>query len=400
MPIYNHKVITLTPTQFMKKNISRKLHIFTAFLSVTALLSCNVCAFADEIPEEQTEAAAESGTEETGTPLPTSPRRDVVEIDLPTVSESGETPFDFIVDPDHLVFETDAARYGGGRVEEGASILFRNHEGDYDFSGHSDSLKIRNRSNVPVKVTINARITDLGDTGLSSSRDFGDSESCELYLALTDDEGNEVPLRTDEDAAIETEMQKAPEDTYIYHVNEETGTVEYSLANESGETDFDTYAFGLTGACNTNADWENVSVCPSVTITWHVEPVLSENVGEIIKAPEQAEPETPENLQTEEGVQKEETEPVSQEQGSQQTGEEGSGTGETGGDTGTAPASEPSADPSPPPAPAGDDTGNAGNAEEPAPTSAPADVPDTGNTGGSSPGTDAQEPVSETGTAP
>ena len=89
--------------------------------------------------------------------------KDVVSVALPAISEDGESPFDFIIDPQGLIYATDAAKYGGGKVEESATILFRNHDGEYDFSRRSDSLTVKNRSNVPVIVTITASVENLGD---------------------------------------------------------------------------------------------------------------------------------------------------------------------------------------------------------------------------------------------
>lgn len=290
-----------------KSKIRSKKFIIISLLCILAMFIQNVSAYADEdeviSSEESDEDAANDETSETAGAdeseasgetnedatldsneekviseiLPTEKTRiDVVSVDLPTVNDDGDSPFDFIVDPQYLIYDTDAALYGGGKVEEGAALLFRNHEGEYDFSGKSDSLTIKNRSNINVKVVIRASIGDLGEVGLSDSSDFGGNESCELYLAFVDDEGNEIPLKVDEEVTIEIEMDKAPENTYTFSYDEESETLQYTLFNESESIEFDTYSFGLKGACNVNADWEDVSVHPALNITWSVEPILSE----------------------------------------------------------------------------------------------------------------------------
>lgn len=215
--------------------------------------------------------------------------KDVVSVALPAISEEGESPFDFIIDPQGLIFATDAAKYGGGKVEEDATILFRNHDGEYDFSRRSDGLTVKNRSNVPVVVTVTASIESLGDIELSGSTDYGDSEVCSMYLAVVDDEGNEKPISEDGEISISTEMRKAPEDAYIYRIDEENGSYSYELSRSPEEIDFDSYSFGLTGYCNPNGKWEDVSVHPVVKVTWKVEPVLSEE--------EEEEPEQQEELE-------------------------------------------------------------------------------------------------------
>ena len=216
---------------------------------------------------------------------------DVVSVALPSVSEGGDSPFDFIIDPQELIFATDAAKYGGGKVEEGATLLFRNHDGEYDFSRRSDRLTVKNQSNVPVVVTITASIDDLGDIDVVGSSDFGDSEACNMYLAVIDDEGNEQPISEDGEISITTEMRRAPEDAYVYRIDEENGSYSYELSRDPEDIDFDSYSFGLTGYCNPNGNWQDIAVHPVVRITWKVEPVLSEEEQEEIEQQEEPEEE-------------------------------------------------------------------------------------------------------------
>lgn len=215
--------------------------------------------------------------------------KDVVSVALPAISEESESPFDFIIDPQGLIFATDAAKYGGGKVEENATILFRNHDGEYDFSRRSDSLTVKNRSNVPVVVTITASVEELGDIEIAGNADFGDSDACSMYLAVVDDEGNEKPISEDGEITISTEMRSAPDDAYIYRIDEENGSYSYELSRSPEEIDFDSYSFGLTGYCNPNGNWQDVAVHPVVKVTWKVEPVLSDE--------EEEEPEQQEELE-------------------------------------------------------------------------------------------------------
>lgn len=213
--------------------------------------------------------------------------KDVVSVALPSVSEDGDSPFDFIIDPQELIFATDAAKYGGGKVEEGATLLFRNHDGEYDFSRRSDRLTVKNQSNVPVVVTITASIDDLGDIDVVGSPDFGDSDACSMYLAVVDDEGNEKPISEEGEISVSTEMRKAPEDAYVYRIDEENGSYSYEFSRSPEEIDFDSYSFGLTGYCNPNGNWQDISIHPIVRITWKVEPLLSEEEIEQQEEPEE-----------------------------------------------------------------------------------------------------------------
>lgn len=169
----------------------------------------------------------------------------MVSAELPVQDENAGALFDFILDPQCLVYETDAIRYGGGKVEKGATLLFSNREGEYRFSGKSDRLAVTNRGSNPVKITVAAKISGLGQISLWEDADFADSRDCSIYLALTDSGGNEVPLSADREAVITHEISSG------------------------------VYYFGLTGACNANASWEYVSACPAVDVTWRVEPAIS-----------------------------------------------------------------------------------------------------------------------------
>lgn len=202
--------------------------------------------------------------------------QDIISVDLPTLQEDEESPFDFIIDPHNLLFETSAAVFGGGIVEEGANLLFHNRtEGEFDFSKYSDSLYVTNKSTVPVMLTISARITDTEDLEIVQDKAFPEDDLPYLYLALVDDKGNEQPVSKDKEVSIDVKMQRAPENAYVYTWDPETGKYEYGLTGEPEDIDFDKYFFGLTGECSSSTNWGNVYVHPKITVTWHVEPILT-----------------------------------------------------------------------------------------------------------------------------
>ena len=205
---------------------------------------------------------------------------DVVSMSIPIVNESETSVFDFILDPQRLLYRTDAARYGGGVVEEDATLLFYNKEGEYDFSQHSDWLTVTNKSTVPVRVTIMAQMADIGDIHLVESADFAESTEPDIYLAIVDDQGNIQPLGADGHASVSFEMEAAPENTYVFRLDEENHTYQYGMSIDPSMVNFDTYSFGIIGACNSNAEWQNISVHPMITVTWYVEPIIPEEQEE------------------------------------------------------------------------------------------------------------------------
>lgn len=194
-----------------------------------------------------------------GENLPESPenKEPVVSVIFPSLPEDGESPLDFFIDPEQLIYLTDAAAYGGGRVDSGATILFRNHDRDYDFSRYSDRFEVLNQSEVPVKIIVTAQINNLGEIEMVGSPYDWNDEACQMYMAVVDNEGHERPLI-------------------------DNGTVEIKV--EMAEVD--QYSFGLVGYCNPNGRWQDIYVAPRVTLTWNMEPVLPAE-----KETEEAQPE-------------------------------------------------------------------------------------------------------------
>ena len=219
--------------------------------------------------------AMEGGTEAFGSVMLPTIKEEIISVDLPTVGD--ESPFDFYIDPQGLLYETDGIKYGGGVVEEGAYLLFRNHnDGEYDFSRYSDRLSVTNRSTVPVIVKITAKISDIGDLRMDQDGVFDGEDDPAIYLAIVDDEGNERVLSEDGEVSVEIEMNQAPSEAYTYHYDESTDSYEYIYQSDE-DISFDTYSFGLWGECNANADWRGTSACPRVMVTWSVDPVYPEN---------------------------------------------------------------------------------------------------------------------------
>lgn len=288
----------------------RKPKITTAIVSVLAITTVFVSS-----PAKVSAAG--------GTILPVEVvGREVVSVGIPVVTEGEKSPFDFILDPQGLIYETDAMRYGGGTVEEGATLLFHNSNGGYNFSRYSDQLTVTNQSTVPVTVTISASVSNLEGVALSGSDDFTGNEAQSIYLALVDGEGNVQPISETGETSFSWVMQAAPENAYVYTINEEEQTYDCVLSGSPEEIGFDTYSFGLIGACNPNADWKDIAIHPVVTVVWHVDPILPEQEETIDgEAENGSDKEAEKEKETEEELDKE-LEILQKEMDAQRTGSE------------------------------------------------------------------------------
>ena len=232
--------------------------------------------------------AMEGGTEATGSVMLPTIKEEIISVDLPTVGD--ESPFDFYIDPQGLLYDTGAVRHGGGVVEEGAYLLFHNNsDGEYDFSRNSDRLSVTNRSTVPINVKITAMISNLGELRMDQDGKFDGEDDPAIYLAVVDDEGNECVLSEDGETSVEIELERAPSEAYTYRYDESTDSYEYVYQGNE-DISFDSYSFGLRGECNANADWDGIRAYPRVTVTWSVNPIYSdredvEEADEVEKEP-------------------------------------------------------------------------------------------------------------------
>lgn len=242
----------------------------------------------DELDRREAEEAEESGEDVRTSKLEIDPHPiDVTNIRYPIIE--NDAAFDYIIDPQMLIYETDAIRYGGGKVEKDATLLFRNTEGKYDFSSKSDMFTVMNMGNVPAKFELVARVSNVKELTFEETENFT-GEDCDIYLALIDSEGNETPIGSDLEARVEVELDAAPENAYAYKWNDEKGTFDYSLTEEAENIAFDTYTFGLVGKCNGDGDWSRLKVFPKIKITWDAESILTDwDAVNAKKAQEEAE---------------------------------------------------------------------------------------------------------------
>lgn len=170
--------------------------------------------------------------------------REIISVEFPILEEGKNSFFDFVLDPFGLLYRTGAAKYGGGSVQEGATLLFRNREGEYGFSKYSDYLTVVNQGEKPVAVTVSATVSGLEGTELASADDFSESKEAVLYLAMEDETGRTQPLSAEEEVSI-------------------------SQVVEPGS-----WSFRMVGACNSDADWQRMlSVYPKISVRWYAEPV-------------------------------------------------------------------------------------------------------------------------------
>ena len=297
----------------MREKIYRTISISV----IMVLLVCNIRVFSMEVVSGDEISASENATVEEGTNddvdvsdevntdavsennaesftvQTDSVDNEIISVMLPTV-EVGDT-FSFFIDPQNILYNSYADS-DDVYVEEGVHMLFINRAGGgYSLSGSSDKLDIVNRSTVPVEITAKASLENIDNINVLDSRDIGDSNTCDMYLALVDDEGNEYPLSADGEVSFTVRLDKAPIDAYAYEYDEESG--EYVYASQLSDVAFDSFSMGLTGDCSATDNWADINVNPVVRISWSVEPVIEDTeISEDISGDEESDEEELEDV--------------------------------------------------------------------------------------------------------
>lgn len=224
---------------------SKKWVIYGLF-TVLSAASCTVQASeAETIPFENTQPSSEEG--EVPSPEIVSVA-DAVQVVLPT---DHDHMFDFILDPERLIYQTGATAYENRRFEEDATLFFRRtDDAEMDYSGASDVITIINKGSTKVEAIVTAKMdtSSLGDITLTDDIAFTDDTDTSIFLALTDGE-NFIPIDEEEGAVLRISM---PVDT-----------------EEAQEEKEDSCRFWLTGAANSNGNWRKLTEgAPRVIVSW------------------------------------------------------------------------------------------------------------------------------------
>lgn len=197
---------------------------------------------------------------------------DIYQVVMPTDIDGM---FDFILDPQGLINETNGALHGGKSFEKDCTVFFQRSDGEVneDYSRKSDSVTITNKSTMPVEVSLEVKVDPNSLKGIKMTGDskFKKDKSASLYLAVVDGK-KEVPVGKD-GVTLHKTIEAAPDGTYEYVYINDTKKYEYRLKKNIDENIFGKYSFRLTGAANEKGDWAALSkAVPKVIITWKVFP--------------------------------------------------------------------------------------------------------------------------------
>lgn len=228
-------------------------------LAATMVLGMSVTAFA------QTGTATGSGSG-TGTgSFEGHVDKEVVAVTLPTDSDTAT--FAYKMDPEGLIAATNSAKYSGATFEPGANVYFQSATNTW--TKDSAKLKVINKGTVDVDVTVTAKTDANTNVAMSTSKTFGeDDTAAKLYLGLQVANQAEVAVDTTETAGKVTVGLKGNGDNYEI-TSVEGGGYGYTAKTGVPDTAWNSFEFGLTGACNPKGDYSASGLAGSnVTVTW------------------------------------------------------------------------------------------------------------------------------------
>lgn len=203
-----------------------------------------------------------------------------------TGADAGFNGFDFVLDPEMLISKTDAVKYisdsnaGVTGFEEDKTLYFL-HKVSGTIGDTSDFVKVTNKSSMDVDIKLIPKITHLTAITLSDTATFtGDSTS--MYMAVTDG-ATSTAIKADGSNLV-TDTIQGNKDAYDT-VLTASGDYEFALKADADPDSFHTFEFALTGACNANGDWANVTDQPEVEITWDIKPTPTDAAPSIAAGP-------------------------------------------------------------------------------------------------------------------
>ncbi len=204
--------------------------------------------------------------------------KSVLLVQLPTVSteEGAVNPFTYTMDPEGLIAATEGAKNKDATFETGANVYFLSAPNTY--TKDSKKLKVVNKGTVDADVTVEAETdTNANVQMVAGESDFlaaptEDKTGAQLYLGLVVAEKDAVAVyatgESDKTKASVSVGLKGNDKNYEVKYDETSG-YSYEAKADVPDTAWNSFEFGLTGACNAKGDYSvDALEAADVTVTW------------------------------------------------------------------------------------------------------------------------------------
>jgi hypothetical protein len=199
--------------------------------------------------------------------------RNVVDVTLPTDDNNA---FDFIMDSEGLIQETEAAAYSGytfPNKQGDGYVYFLN--GDKTYGNDSTEFIVSNNSSVSVNVTVKAKAVfdnpeATGNVTLVGSKGEATGDKAKLYLGLVVS-GNETKPITVSEASTKVELAGKPDNYYVsYNGVGAEPKYQLKLKDAKNKLTWETVGFKVEGATNEVENAQGV-IAPKLQLTWEFE---------------------------------------------------------------------------------------------------------------------------------
>ena len=203
-----------------------------------------------------------------------------------SIPTNAANVFNFFVDPNGLLEETEYARLTGKTAddfEEGASLFFTRTGAEKEFGKDSDKVTAKNMSSYNVNIEVSATITGIDGITMADSDEIDpDEPNPTLYLAIVHDSDEEA-VKADEGGLLTGAIAGTP-DNFKIQYNAEKGKYEYAQKAGVEDSSWATYDFYLTGACGGTWTDAQAEATPSVELTWKISDPNAQEAPSIAKS--------------------------------------------------------------------------------------------------------------------
>lgn len=195
--------------------------------------------------------------------------KSVFSVTLPTDSSTQDT-FDFILDPQDLIKDTSNAKYAGATFTGTTGVYFETSANTYSEDSADVTIEVKASMNTKVTVDANVSITSgEGVTFVDNTAALAATDGAlTVYLAL-EDSATTAAVDADGSATIAGDVAALSDSSFeLTYAN---GEYSYGLTSAASTATGNQYKFHMTGACNKNSDWSDVTDLKVTTdVVWNV----------------------------------------------------------------------------------------------------------------------------------
>lgn len=246
--------------------------ILAAALAATMVFGSSISVFADDpVTSGSTDGAgASEGHLE----------KEVLNVVLPTVPD-GSTPFNYTMDPERLIRETEGAKYAEGttfpEAEGDTGVYFQTAEKTY--ANKSNVLQAINKSSCDVKLSVKVNTTQKSDKdiALATSSTVATEGTPNLYLGLV--VGSTKTTVKAEEQTVDKVIAGTPGNFETTVVTNDSGVKSYAYKEKADASTWKAMNISMEGAVSNLAIAADATA-PTVNVTWAYEKATTGTAAE------------------------------------------------------------------------------------------------------------------------